>query len=99
MAELTPKQRQYLKGISHGEKPVIHIGKNGIDDGVIASINKALDDHELIKVSVLENSDLDRKEAAQDICDAVKAEKVQVLGRKITIYRRNKKEPKIVLPK
>jgi RNA-binding protein len=99
MAELTPKQRQYLKGISHGEKSVIHIGKNGIDEGVIASINKALDDHELIKVSVLENSDLDRKEAAQEICDAVGAQIVQVLGRKITIYRKNKKESKIVLPK
>lgn len=95
MAVLTAKERQFLKGIGHQTKPVVQIGKNGIDERVVNALNKALDDHELVKISIHETSDLDKEEAAQLICEATGAELVQILGRKITIYKKNKKNPKI----
>lgn len=96
--ELRPKQRQYLKGLGHSLKSVIQIGKEGLTDQVIASISKALDDHELIKINVLETADLTRKDAAEKLSSALKAEVVQTLGRKILLFRKNKKEPKIQIP-
>lgn len=96
--ELKPKQRQYLKGLGHSLKSVIQVGKEGLTDKVIASISKALDDHELIKINVLETADLAREEASEKMSTALKAEVVQTLGRKILLYRKNIKEPKIQIP-
>lgn len=96
--KLKPKQRQYLKGLGHSLKPVIQVGKDGLSEAVLASTSKALDDHELIKINILETSDLDRKEAPQVIASAMNAEVVQTLGRKILLFRRNKEKPKIQLP-
>ncbi|NLT49883.1 MAG: ribosome assembly RNA-binding protein YhbY [Ignavibacteria bacterium] len=95
---ITSKQKQYLKGLGHGIKPVIQVGKEGISENVLSSISKALDDHELIKVTILENSDLDRKEASQIISENTDSELVQVLGRKFLLYKKNKENPKITLP-
>ncbi|HLV30071.1 MAG TPA: ribosome assembly RNA-binding protein YhbY [Chitinispirillaceae bacterium] len=95
---ITSKQKQYLKGLGHGIKPVIQVGKEGISEKVLSSISKALDDHELIKVTILENSDLDRKEASQIISENTNSELVQVLGRKFLLYKKNKENPKITLP-
>ena len=79
---LTTKQRQYLKGLGHPLKPVIQVGKEGLTDRVIASISKALLDHELIKINILETALLERNEAAEEISTELKAEIVQILGRK-----------------
>ncbi|MDO5576807.1 MAG: ribosome assembly RNA-binding protein YhbY [Fibrobacter sp.] len=95
---ITSKQKQYLKGLGHGIKSVIQVGKEGLTEKVVSSISKALDDHELIKITILENSDLDRKEASQEICEATKSELVQLVGRKFLMYRRNPKNPKITFP-
>ena len=50
MASLSGAQRKYLRGMAHYLKPLVQMGKNGLTDGVIASIDEVLDDHELIKV-------------------------------------------------
>lgn len=96
--KLKSKQRQYLKGLGHSLKPVIQVGKDGLSAAVLSSISKALDDHELIKVNVLETADLDRKEASQQISSTLNAEVVQTLGRKILLFRRHQEKPKIQLP-
>lgn len=96
--KLIAKQRQFLKGLGHSLKPVIQVGKDGLSESVLSSISKALDDHELIKINVLKTADLDRKIAPQLLASAVNAEVVQTLGRKILLFRRNKKKPKIQLP-
>ncbi|MFP4014014.1 MAG: ribosome assembly RNA-binding protein YhbY [Chitinispirillaceae bacterium] len=98
MKNLTPGQRKYLKGLGHGLKPCVQVGKEGITENVIESISKALNDHELIKVGLLETAGLDRKDAGQEIADALDAHLVQVLGLKILLFRRNAKKPKIILP-
>ena len=95
---LTARQRQYLKGLGHALSPVLQVGKEGINERQFASISKALDDHELIKINILETSELDRNEAAEKICTSLNADLVQVIGKKMLLYKKNKKTPKIVLP-
>ncbi|KMQ49663.1 RNA binding protein [Chitinispirillum alkaliphilum] len=98
MKELTPRQRQHLKGLGHSLKPVINVGKEGISENLLNGVSKALDDHELIKISILDTSGLERKEASKQISEAVGAQLVSVVGFKILLFRRNEKKPKIVLP-
>jgi RNA-binding protein len=95
---LSSAQKKYLKGLGHSLTPVIHIGKEGITDRLIASISKALSDHELIKVTLLENADLERADAAEQVSSSTDSELVQILGKKILLYKSNPKKKKIILP-
>lgn len=95
---LTTKQRQYLKGLGHALKPMLQIGKDGINERQLASISKVLEDHELVKLNILENSDLNKNEVAQLLCEPLNAELVQVLGKKMLLYRKSKENVKIQLP-
>lgn len=96
--KLKTRQRQYLKGLGHSLKPVIQVGKDGLSQQVLSSISKALDDHELIKINILETADTDRKKASDVLTCVLNAEVVQTLGRKILLFRENKEKPKIQLP-
>ncbi len=95
---LTPKQRQYLKGLGHALNPIQQIGKEGLNERQLASISKALEDHELIKVTILENADITKNDVSEIILESLKAETVQTIGRKILLYKKSKDKPKIVLP-
>ena len=96
---LTSKQRSQLRGIAAGEDTIIQIGKGGINDNLITSVNDALAARELIKGRVLENSMLTAREACDALAEACKAESVQVIGTKFVLYKRNEKTPKIELVK
>ena len=96
---ITSKQRSQLRGIAAGEETIIQIGKGGVTDSVVASVNAALKARELVKGKVLENSMLTAREACDRLSEACKAEQVQVIGTKFVLYKRNDKEPKIVLVK
>ncbi|MBQ7896397.1 MAG: YhbY family RNA-binding protein [Oscillospiraceae bacterium] len=96
---ITSKQRSQLRGIAAGEDTIIQIGKGGITDSVIASVLDALKARELVKGKVLENSMLTAREACDALSEACQAEQVQVIGTKFVLYKRNEKEPKIVLVK
>ena len=96
---ITSKQRAQLRGLAMSEDTIIHIGKGGITDSVIQSVNAALKARELVKGKVLENSMLTAREACDELSEACKAEQVQVIGTKFVLYKRNEKEPKIVLVK
>lgn len=98
-AVLTGKQRRYLRSLGHELKVVVQIGKDGIDDGLVAAVDQALLDHELIKIKVGENAELDRQEAADTIAARTKSEVAQVLGYTVLLYRPHPDEPTIVLPK
>jgi RNA-binding protein len=96
---LNSRQRQYLKGLAHGDKvPLCQIGKEGISDRVVSSIDAALKGSELIKVQFLEKGEIDRFAYAEDIARRTNAEVVQVIGFKAIVYRRNPEKPRIVLP-
>ena len=96
---LTSKQRAHLRGLAAAEDTIVQVGKGGINDNLIASVSAALKARELVKGKVLENSMLTAREACDTLAEACKAEQVQVIGTKFVLYKRNDKEPKIVLVK
>lgn len=95
---LTGKQRRHLRGLGHDLLPIVQIGKDGIDDGLVAAVEQALDDHELVKLKVGEAAGLDRHDAAEAIAHRTHSEVAQVLGNTVLLYRAHPDEPSIVLP-
>lgn len=70
---LTGKQKSYLKGLSHNMQPIIQIGKNGVNEMLVKTIEDALEARELIKISVLQNCLEEPKTMAIDIADVLEA--------------------------
>ncbi len=95
---MTGKQRSYLKKLAHGMKPVIQVGKDGVSPNVILQIRETIHKRELIKISFLESCPDDVKIASEKIVERAKVEFVQLIGRKLTVYKRNPDNPTIVLP-
>ena len=89
--ELTGKQRRYLRGCGHELRPSVYVGKEGISDRVLRSIEDAYRNNELIKVKVERGCPLDRKEAGSALARATASHLVQVLGRSILLYRHDAK--------
>lgn len=98
---ITTKQRAYLRSLANTIEPATQIGKFGIGENVLKTVSAALEANELIKLTVLETSPLAPKEIMAALCEALGCEAVQVIGRKVVIYRRSSKEEKrkIVLPR
>lgn len=94
---ITSKQRAYLRSLSVDLQTIMQIGKGGISENLIKTVDDALEAKELIKLSVLENSDETARSAADTISEATGADVVAVLGRKIVLYRESKKHKKIEL--
>lgn len=96
---ITSKQRAYLRSLSNAIQPTTHIGKDGITDKVIESIEETFVNRELIKVKFLDNSGLVTKEAGNELARHLNAECVQCIGNKAVLYRKFKNDPQIVLPR
>ena len=96
---ITSKQRAQLRGLAMSEDTIIQVGKGGINDNLIASVNAALKARELVKGRVLENSMLSAREACDALSEACKADPVQVIGTKFVLFKRNPNDPKIELVK
>jgi RNA-binding protein len=96
---LTGKQRRHLRALGHAIKPLVHIGKGGIDDGLVDAVDRALLDHELIKVKLSEHAGVDRHDAAEALATRTRAEVAQVLGHTLLLYRAHPDEPTIELPR
>ncbi|MEO8703404.1 MAG: ribosome assembly RNA-binding protein YhbY [Kofleriaceae bacterium] len=95
---LTGKQRRHLRGLGHELRVVVQVGKDGIDDGLVAAVDAALADHELIKIRVGDGAELDRHEVAELIASRTKSDVAQVLGNTVLLYRPDPEEPVIALP-
>jgi RNA-binding protein len=95
---LSGKQRRHLRGLGHHLDAVVHIGKGGIDEGLIGAVDAALETHELIKVKVGDAAPEGRHESAAALAAATRAEIAQVLGYSILLYRAREKDPTIRLP-
>ncbi len=94
---LTGKQRRHLRALGHALDPVVQIGKDGLSEAFIAAVDQALIDHELIKVRVLDTTELPRHEAADALADKTGAYVAQVLGNTFLLYRRRDDAPSIEL--
>ena len=96
---LTSKQRAYLRGLANNYDSLFQVGKSGVTETVLIQVEDALRARELIKINSLENTPITPREVADIIAEKVRCDVVQVVGRKIVLYKRNDKDPKIVLPK
>lgn len=95
---LTSKQRAFLRGLANQMDTIVIIGKDGVTDNVVIQVADALRARELIKGKVLESSLLNAREVSDELCARCCCDAVQCIGSKFVLYRRNDREPKIVLP-
>ena len=86
---LTSKERSNLRSIAAKIEPVTQVGKMGVNESLIESLDSCIEKRELIKVTVLENSGLDVKETGFEIAQKLGAEFVCATGRKLVFYRRS----------
>ncbi len=96
---MTSKQRAYLKGLAMNLDPVFQIGKGSVSPENIAAISEAFNTRELIKVSILKNCADDPRQIAEMVAERTHSQVVQVIGKKIVLYKPDKDKPKIILPK
>ena len=96
---LTSKQRAQLRSLAANEPTIMQVGKCGISENLIRTISDALEARELIKLSVLDNSDESPRSAAEALAEAVGAEVVSVIGKKFVLYRESVKHKRIELPR
>ena len=96
---MTSKQRAYLKGLAMNLDPIYQVGKASVTPEFIEGIREALEKRELIKISVLKNCADDPKELAVLIAERSGAQVVQVIGKKIVLYKESRYHKKIMLPK
>lgn len=95
---MTSKQRAYLKSLASTIEPIFQIGKASLTPEVTEAINESFHTRELIKVAVLKNCMDDPKEIAEMVAERTHSAVVQVIGKKIVLYKENKKNKKIELP-
>ena len=86
---MTSKERARLKGLAANEDTIVQVGKGGITDSVIASVNTALSARELVKGRVLESSLLSSREACESLASACGADSVQAIGNCFVLYKKN----------
>mgnify|MGYP001122259484 CR=1 FL=1 len=97
---MTSKQRSYLKGLAMTMDPILQIGKSSLTPELTKAAEEALNARELIKISVLQNCMDDPKELAALVGERTRSQVVQVIGKKIVLYKEGKDEKKkIELPR
>ncbi|MGL4867499.1 MAG: ribosome assembly RNA-binding protein YhbY [Cetobacterium sp.] len=94
---LTSKKRAFLRKRAHKLDPIFRIGKEGFSESLTQGVLEALTPRELIKVKILQNSEVDKNEVAYQIADAIEAEVVGIIGRTIIFYKENQDKPTISL--
>jgi len=95
---LTGKQRSYLRSLANVIPAIFQIGKGGISDNVINQFDEALEARELVKGTVLKNSEYSAREVCELLADELGAEIVQVIGNRFVLYRESKENKVIELP-
>ena len=95
---LTSKQRAYLKGQASTLEPDFQIGKAGLTPEVTEAVREAFNRRELIKITVLKNCMEDPRQIASVMAERIQATVVQVIGKKIVLYKPDKDKPIIILP-
>ncbi|MBU5592724.1 ribosome assembly RNA-binding protein YhbY [Clostridium sp. MSJ-4] len=95
---ISSKQRAYLRSLANNLESIFQLGKNGIEDTFLKQVDDALEARELIKITVLNNSGFESREASDAICEELGCEGVQAIGNKLVLYRKSSKKPRIELP-
>jgi len=95
---MTSKQRAYLKSLASTMDPLFQIGKGSVTPEVIEAISEAFNNRELLKIAVLKNCMDDPRAIAEVVAERTRSQVVHVIGKKIVLYKPDKKNPKIILP-
>ncbi|MCM1125084.1 MAG: ribosome assembly RNA-binding protein YhbY [Lachnospiraceae bacterium] len=96
---MTSKQRAYLKGLAMNIDPVFQIGKSSLTPELTEAVGELFNTRELVKIAVLKNCTADSKAIAEMLAERTGAQVVQVIGKKIVLYKESKDRKKIELPK
>lgn len=94
-AGLTKKQLKQLRGLAHDLDPIVQVGKAGVTDPVVAAVSKALLDHELIKVRLLEPED--KHGMAEALAERSTAALCGLIGHTVILYKKHPKKPRIAV--
>lgn len=95
---MTSKQRAYLKSLANSLNPVFQVGKASLTPELTEAVGEAFHNNELIKLGVLKNCTDDPGEIAQIIAERTHSQVVQVIGKKIILYKPDQDKPRIQLP-
>lgn len=95
---MTSKQRAYLKSLASNLDPIFQVGKSSLTPQVTEAIGEAFNTRELIKIAVLKNCLDDPREIAEMIAERTHSRVVQVIGKKIVLYKPDRDNPRIMLP-
>jgi RNA-binding protein len=100
MKEYTGREKKHLRALAHHLKPVIQIGKLGVTEHVLSALDKALDDHELIKIKFMDFKD-EKESLSVKISESCKAIIAGLIGNILILYRQNpdKERRKVFIPK
>ena len=91
---MTSKERAYLKGLAMTTEPIFQVGKSGVTPELVTAVSEALEARELIKLTVLKNCLEDIRSSAEMLAERTHSEVVQVIGKKIVLYRPAKNKDK-----
>lgn len=83
------KDRATLRAEAHHLDPAVHVGGQGLNDSLVASLQDVLRTRELVKIKIGKGSDVTAKDAAEQLSKRTRSEVVQVIGRTVTLYRFN----------
>jgi len=93
---LTNDQKKRFRKLAHHLKPVVLVSENGLSEGVMNELERALEDHELIKIRVNVMEREDKVAIIEELCKLTRAELAQVIGKMAVLYRPAKKQnPKL----
>jgi RNA-binding protein len=96
---LTGAAARFLRSLAHPLDPVVQVGKSGVTNDVIAAVDAALLDHELIKVRLMLDEAVDRKISAAKLAASTASDVAQIVGKIVVLYRPRPKKPTIKVPK
>ncbi|MRI76039.1 ribosome assembly RNA-binding protein YhbY, partial [Enterococcus mundtii] len=86
------KQKRYLRSQAHQLQPIFQVGKGGLNDAMMTQIDEALEKRELIKITLLQNTDEVAEEVAEELTAAIHCDVVQIIGRVLVLFKPSSKE-------
>jgi RNA-binding protein len=95
---LTPKQRQFLRGLAHSLAPIVRVGRNGVTPAVVEETKKSLLAHELIKVRLDSDEAEERRTQAESLAEEADAQIAGQVGKTALLFRQREEKPRIKLP-